>query len=69
MGRREHEDEALRRALQVAPRFFGDVCGVVVQHQADFVVLRIGGVEFLQEGDEIGAFVRVTDGFNDSPAV
>jgi hypothetical protein len=57
--RGEHEDEVLRHGLQVAPCLFGDVRGMVVQHQADLLVLRIGAVEFLQEADEVGAFVRI----------
>src|ERR1700692_1193853 len=69
MGRCEHEDEALWHGLQVTPRLFGDVCGVVVQHQTDFMALRIGTIEFLQKGDEVGAFVRIAYGLNDSPAV
>ena len=69
MGRREHEDEALWHALQITPRLFGDMRRVVVQHQADFMALRIGTIEFLEKDDEIGAFVRVADGLNDAPAV
>ena len=42
---------------------------MVVQHQADLLVLGIGAVEFLQEGDEVGALVRVADGFDDSPTM
>src|SRR5260370_38826687 len=68
VGRCEHEDEALWRGLQVAPRLFGDMSGMVVQHQTDLLVLRIGAVEFFQEADEVDAYVRVTDGFNDFPA-
>src|ERR1700722_2290558 len=45
------------------------VRGTVVQHRADLLMLRIGIVEFLQEGDEVAAFVRVADGFSDSPTV
>jgi hypothetical protein len=60
VDRGEHEDEAMRHAFQVAPRLFGSVRGMVVQHQANLALLRTGGVDFLQEGDEVGAFVRVT---------
>ena len=42
--RREYEDEALRHGLQVAARLFGDVRGMVVQHQSDLLVLRISSV-------------------------
>ena len=65
----EHEDEALRHGLQVAPRLFGDVRGVVVQYQTDLLVLRLGAVQLVQECDEISALVRVANGFDDPPAV
>src|ERR671913_614806 len=34
---------------------------MVVQHQTNLLVLRIGTVEFHQEADEVGAFVRVAE--------
>ena len=42
---------------------------MVVQYQTDLLVLRIGAVQLVQECDEIGAVVRVADGFDDPPAV
>src|ERR1700674_1958606 len=67
--RREHENESLGHGLQVAARLFGDVRGMVVQHQSNLMVLRIGAVQLLQESDEIATGVRVADGFGHSPTV
>ena len=45
--RREHKDESLGHSLQIAARLFGDVRGMVVQHQPDLMVLWIGAVQLL----------------------
>ena len=66
---REHKGEALRYGVEIAPRLFGDMRGMVVQHQTDLLVRRISAVQGLQECDEVGAVVRIADGFNDPPAV
>ena len=43
--RREPKNEALGHRLQVAARLFGDVRGMVVQHEPNSMVLRIGAVQ------------------------
>ena len=55
VGRREHKNEALGHGLQVAARLFRDVRGMVVQHQSNLMVLRVGAVQLLEEGDEVAA--------------
>src|ERR1700691_5241789 len=43
----KHKNEPLGHGLQIAARLFGDVRGMVVQHQSNLMVLRIGAVQLL----------------------
>src|ERR1039457_2900452 len=69
VGRCEYKNEALGYGLQVAARLFRDVRGMIVQHQSNLMVLRVGAVQLPEEGDEVAAVVRIADGFDHSAAV
>ena len=43
----EHKNESLGHRLQVAARLFGDVRGMVVQHQSNLMMFWIGAVQLL----------------------
>src|SRR5262245_8663228 len=42
-------------------RLLGDVCGMIVEDQVDCGVSRVGGIEQLEEFDELAAAVTVFD--------
>ena len=60
--RREGELEASGRfGIEPSPGFFRDVRGVIVEDQLNRGVGRIGGIEKLEEFDELSAAMAVSD--------
>ena len=49
--------EAARPSRKICARLFGDVCGVVVQNDADLRRFGIVGIEVFEQEDELGASV------------
>src|SRR5271167_4396419 len=59
----ERKAETPRYRLQVGLRFPRDMGRMIVQQQANRSLRGVGGIELMQEGNEITAFVAVADNF------
>ena len=57
----QHILEAIRACSQEGPRFFRDVCRVVVKDQSNRAVSRLAGVQVFQQIDELPAAVPPFD--------
>ena len=57
----QHILEAIRARSKEGPRFFRDVCRVVVEDQSNRAVGRIAGVQVFQQIDELAAAVSPFD--------
>ncbi len=60
-GREGKFEAACRSFIEPGSGFFRDVCGMIVEDQLDGGAGRIGGIEQLEEFDELAAAVAVLD--------
>ena len=61
LGREREVEAAGRSCVEPGSGFPRDVCGMIVEDQLDRGAGRIGGIEKLEEFDELAAAVAVSD--------
>ena len=61
LGRERKFEAACRSCIEPGSGFSRDVCGMIVEDQLDRSAGRIGGVEQLEEFDELAAAVAISD--------
>src|SRR6185437_15149352 len=61
LGREGELEAAHRSCVEPSPGFSGDVCGMIVEDQLDRGAGRIGGIEKLEEFNELAAAVAISD--------
>src|SRR6201994_457816 len=67
LGRERIVEAACRSCVEPGSGFPRDVCGMIVEDQLDRGAGRIGGIEKLEEFDELAAAVAVLDQGVDLP--
>src|ERR1700739_4230821 len=61
LGRERKVEAACRSCVEPGSCFPGDVCGMIVEDQLDRGAGRKGGIEKLEEFDELAAAVAISD--------
>src|SRR6478609_7654346 len=61
LGRERKVEAACRSCVEPGSGFPRDVCGMIVEDQLDRGAGRIGGIEKLEEFDELAAAVAISD--------
>ena len=61
LGRERKVEAACRSCVEPSSGFPRDVCGMIVEDQLDRGAGRIGGIEKLEEFDELAAAVVISD--------
>ena len=61
LGRERKVEAACRLCVEPGSGFGSDVCGMIVEDQLDRGAGRIGGIEKLEEFDELAAAVAISD--------